>query len=127
MRPVSRILALLVGVALCGGCAKEFVPVNIESNPTSAEVWLGGVQKDSTPCTLLFEDEGTFELYVKKPGYLTVKRLVTVFEATDVKGEPYLRVNPERMTVTLDPAEPAAPAPSDGGPATPGTTKPYYQ
>lgn len=131
MRRVPTALSSVLLLLLTSGCATEFVRVSIESNPTSAEVWMGGVHKDSTPCTLLFEDEGTFELLVKKPGYLSVKKLVTVFEQKDLKDEPYLVVNPDRMTVTLDPAEPGAapgsPSTDGAAPSAPGTTKPYYQ
>src|SRR5688500_16718308 len=120
MRRVCRGLSPLLLLVLSSGCAKEFVRVTVESNPPSAEVWLGEEQRDSTPCTLLFDSPGTYDLFVKKAGYLPVKRLVTVFESKDGAGNPYLQVNPERMTVTLDPVAPGGTG-TPGGPSTDGS------
>ncbi|MCO5170814.1 MAG: PEGA domain-containing protein [Planctomycetes bacterium] len=118
--------ALLFALVLVlGGCTTEYVRCTIESTPTSAEVWLGGVQRDSTPCGLLFDEVGTYDVFIKKPGYVTLKRLVTVFEDKDVRGDTFLRINPDHMTVTLDPLEPTG-APAEPAPGT-TTTKPYYQ
>lgn len=121
---MRRALPWLLVLAL-GGCTTEYVRCTIESTPTSAEVWLGGVQRDSTPCGLLFDEVGTYDVFIKKPGYVTLKRLVTVFEDKDVRGDTFLRINPDHMTVTLDPLEPGGP-PAEGAPAA-TTTKPYYQ
>ncbi|RMG11085.1 MAG: PEGA domain-containing protein [Planctomycetota bacterium] len=119
---------LLAGAALllAPGCVSgeaRFAQVEVESNPPSAEVWVGEEQRDSSPCTLLFSQPGEFQVYLKKPGYMTVMKRVTVVEREKEDRGEVLEALPDRMVVTLDPVD-AAPV---GGHSDTGASEtPYY-
>jgi PEGA domain len=102
---IAPLLGLLVA---CSGCSSEFVTIQVESNPTSAEVWMNDQHVDTTPCPIHFEGEGDFELRLRKPGYGEVLKRVRVYEEQDEAGTPTLRADPTAMTVTLDPVSPDA-------------------
>ena len=110
-RRVIPVLALL-SLALCAGCNStpkgfEHVTCHVESNPVSAEVWVGGKQRDSTPCELLFNQPGEYEVHVKKAGYDPLMRRITVLveKATEEGKDDTLKIMPKEMTVTLEPLE----------------------
>lgn len=105
---MASLLLLTPGCSSSGGA--EFAEVKVESNPPSAEVWIGDELSphDTTPCTVLFDKEGDFEIYLKKAGYLTLKKRVRVVEVSDEAGD-HLEALPAEMIVTLDPVE------DDGG------------
>lgn len=124
-----RAAAALFALALLSGCAEtRLVTCHVETTPTSAEVWISGgkegklEQRDSTPCDLLFKEPGEYEVHLKKPGYMSVMRRVTVLEGPDAKGNEGLKALPESMTVTLDPVE-GDPKPAAAGSEEPA---PYY-
>ena len=85
----TRAGLLVSALALSAGCTQQFVEVSIDSNPTSAEVWVGEVQRDSTPCTLLFDEAGEFEVHIRKAGYSTIMRRVTVIDETGERRRYY--------------------------------------
>ncbi len=74
---MTSVLGLLLA---CSGCASEFVTVQVESNPPSAEVWMDDQHIDTTPCPIHFDGEGDFELRLRKPGYMEVLKRVKVYE-----------------------------------------------
>lgn len=124
-----RAAAALFALALLSGCAEtRLVICHVESTPTSAEVWIASdkegqlEQRDSTPCDLLFNKPGEYEVHLKKPGYMSVMRRVTILEAPDAEGNKALKALPESMTVTLDPVE-DKPKPAAAGSEEPA---PYY-
>lgn len=115
-RSVKTIL-LLAALSLVAGCqtgGTKYTSCKVESNPSSAEVWVAtktddaekaeSTQRDSTPCELLFKKAGEYEVRIKKPGYQTVMRLVTVVEEKGEAGTE-LKALPPNMTITLDPVE----------------------
>ena len=118
---IHLLLGLLLSLgAGCASTSEEFAGVTVESNPPSAEVWIDQQHEDSTPCTLLFDRVGDYEVYIKKAGYMTVKKRVKIVESSgeDSSG---LEALPAEMTVTLDPVEEGG-----GSSDTGGDDKPYY-
>ena len=118
---MASLLLLTPGCASSSGA--EFAEVKVESNPPSAEVWIGDELSahDTTPCTVLFDQEGDYEIYIKKAGYLTLKKRVRVVERSGEEGD-HLEALPAEMIVTLDPIE----GDDDGGGG--GTQEtPYYE
>lgn len=134
---MTRVL-LLIAALLTVGCTaggKQYTSCKIESNPSSAEVWVGSekkeqesTQRDSTPCDLLFSAPGEYEVHLKKAGYETVMRRVTVIEEETTEGT-ILKALPPSMTVTLDPVEGSGGAgKTDGKDGKTGKgDKPYYE
>lgn len=129
---VAGLVALLG--AGCSATPTDFAGCHIDSNPPSAEVWISGEQRDSTPCDLLFDKPGEFKLELKKPGYTSVLKRVTIVEEKLEGGEATRLVAlPDTMTVTLDllgaESTPPSGAPESpgGGTSKSGGTKPYYE
>jgi hypothetical protein len=96
---------LLAGL-LTGCGADHFAKVLVETNPPTAEVWIGNKLTDSSPCELLFDSDGDYEVYVKKAGYETVLKRVKVIEK-EIGDRTVIEAHPERMMVTLDALEDA--------------------
>jgi hypothetical protein len=106
---------------LCAGCgADQFARVRVETNPPTAEVWIGKMKTDTSPCQLLFDSPGDFEVFVKKAGYETVLKRVKVVE-NETETDTLLEALPAEMIVTLDPVEEDA-----GGETDTSTPVPYY-
>lgn len=97
--------ALVLLAGLLTGCgAERFAKVHVETNPPTAEVWVGMKLTDSSPCELIFDTEGEFEVYVKKAGYETVLKRVKVLEK-EHGDDVVIEAHPTGMMVTLDPLE----------------------
>jgi hypothetical protein len=117
---IGRFGLVALFALLCGGCgADQFARVRVETNPPTAEVWIGQQKTDTSPCELLFDSAGDYQVYVKKSGFETVLKRVKVLEK-EGETETTLEALPAEMIVTLDPVE----EPSGDVPAT--DPVPYY-